>query len=95
MAHLLATEYSQTMKVHLVTTQNLIIRGDTIKYLIDEQGLVHRHFNFNKAGLLLVRPDKYIGFTQKPICLTQFKEYLYLHNDAQCLSSPVACNRET
>lgn len=78
LASSLAKKYSQSIEIHLVLNNKSDKRDEKITFWTDEQQQVHKYFGFKKPGLLLVRPDKYIGMIQKPVNEKKLIEQLYL-----------------
>lgn len=74
----LAHKYPNSLKVHWVSTKKSVQSNDSVTFWIDEQQRVHQHFGLKKPSLILVRPDKYIGFFQKPININKLLEEFYL-----------------
>lgn len=71
----LSANYKNVMHLHFVLQQD---NGDLHSHhsvWIDKEG-IFKSYNIKKPTAVLIRPDKYIGFTQSPFCLENLKSYL-------------------
>lgn len=78
LAYSLSQKYIHSIKIHLIFANKPNHINETINSWIDDKQQVHKYFGFKKPGLILVRPDKYIGVLQKPINQNKLLDDLYL-----------------
>ncbi len=74
----IAQKYPSSIKVHLVLRNKTELGETSCNQWIDEQLQLHKRFKLTRPTLILIRPDKYIGFLQKPINEKKWLEQLYL-----------------
>lgn len=77
-ANTLAEKYPDSLKVHLITPELVDSKNEKITFWLDDKKEAHHFLRLNKPALFLVRPDKYVGFIQKPIDEQRFMKELYL-----------------
>ncbi len=77
-ANSIANKFPSSIKVHLILINKSDLTNTISNQWIDEHLQIHKQFDLTKPTLLLVRPDKYIGFLQKPVNEQNLIEQLYL-----------------
>lgn len=77
-ANAIMNKYHSSVKVHLIFINKSDLTHTISNQWIDEQQQIHKLFKLTKPTLILVRPDKYIGFLQTPINSKKLMAQLYL-----------------
>jgi 2-polyprenyl-6-methoxyphenol hydroxylase-like FAD-dependent oxidoreductase len=69
---LVSLDYTDVVEAYLVTRQETPGRG----ILLDDTGEVHQRYAAQEGGVLLIRPDGYIGFRGSSTAVAAFRSYL-------------------
>ena len=69
-------DYAGQIEVHLVSTRDAAGAPSGAKAWSDVDSLIHKKYSISKACAVLLRPDKYIGFTQMPVTEGEIVDYL-------------------
>jgi 2-polyprenyl-6-methoxyphenol hydroxylase-like FAD-dependent oxidoreductase len=76
LANKIIQKYSQEIEVHFVVVKDIAIEVQGAKVWLDEDSIIHKKYSISKPCALLLRPDKYIGFTQMPVTENGIMNYL-------------------
>ncbi len=74
---LLANDYSDVVDAYQVTSHREVQQeGEHMRVIYDPDGALHRTYGIDNTGLVLIRPDGYIGLYSQPLEIGHLQGYL-------------------